>query len=44
MLVNLELKIDYTNLYYQLGNKNKHSFNFYKFESMIDFYQRLYSG
>ena len=37
MLVNLKLKINYTKLYYQLGNKNKHFLNFYEFGSLIDF-------
>ena len=36
MLVNSELEIDYTNLYDQLGNKNKHSFNSYEYHKMID--------
>ena len=34
MLVNLELRIDYTKLFYRSGNGNKAPFNFYEFGSI----------
>ena len=40
-LVSLETTIDYGKLYYQSGNKNKDTFNFNEFGSMVDFYQRM---
>ena len=43
-LVKLEIGIDYTKLYYQSGNKRIDAFNFDKFVSMVDFYQRLRTG
>ena len=35
MHVNLELKIDYTKLFYQPGNRHKDPFTFYEFGSVI---------
>ena len=40
-LIDLELTIDYENLYYQSGNKSKDVFKFKEFGSMDDFYQRI---
>ena len=36
-VVKLELKIDYTKLYYQSGNSDKDAFNFTEFGSIVDF-------
>ena len=36
-VVKLELKIDYTKLYYQSGNSDKDAFNFNEFGSIVDF-------
>ena len=43
-LIELETSVDYSKLYYQSGNKNKDSFTFSEFGSMVDFYQRLRTG
>ena len=37
----METTIDRTKFYYQSGNKYKDAFNFNKFGSMVDFYQRI---